>query len=125
MSINNKLYNCYKKILNCPLVKSKEVNKENLEEFEKLLNSSLPNGNEEVAQYAFCRTMYYSNTIGFVRYVSFKKNKVSSHILWTESRQIIRYFGLQGLVHLSWNKETGKYVANKYIADPEKRNASK
>ena len=124
MSINNKLYNCYKKILNCSLVKTKEINKENLEEFEVLLNSSLPNGNDEVAQHTFCRTMYYSNPAGFVRYISFKKNRVSSFILWTESKKIVRYFGLQGLVHLTWNKETGKYVVSKYVADPEKRNSS-
>ena len=124
MNINNKLYNCYKQVLNCSLVKTKEISKENLEDFENILNTSLPNGSDEVAQHTFCRTMYYNNPVGFIKYISFKKNKASSYILWTESKKIIRYFGLQGLVHLTWNKETGKYTASKFIHDLEKRKTS-
>jgi len=122
MSIHNRLYNCYKKLLSCPLVKSKEVNEENLTEFENVLNTSLPNGSDEVAMHNFCRSMYYSNPIGFVKYVTYYKNKVSSLILWTESRKLVRHFGLQGLVHVSWNKDTGKYVVNKYRPELRKDN---
>jgi hypothetical protein len=117
---NNRLYNCYKKIVSCSLVKVKEINNETLEEFEKLLNSTIPENADETSKQSFCRYMYYSNPIGFVKYISYHKNRVSSLVLWTESKNIVRHFGLQRLVHITWNKEDVKYVVSKYNPDLRK-----
>jgi hypothetical protein len=117
MSLPKRLYDLYRQISQCQLVQSENVNDETLTEFHNLLNESQP-GVDDVEEKAYSRltkAMYHSNPTGFIKYVSVNRNRVGSLILWTESKRIIRYFGLQGRVHLNWDNESQKYVATRHV----------
>ena len=115
MSLYKNLYDGFKAVQNSRLVQSKgPVTDEDLEEFENLLNDAQPQNETERNYQQFFKGMYHSNPLGCIKYIYTGKNNVSACILWTESKRIIRYFNLQGRVHLSWNKETSKYVVSRY-----------
>jgi hypothetical protein len=109
MSVHARLYQCYKKVAVCNLVKSRLASPENISEFQQLLNDSLPKDATESAMKDFTRGLYNSNQVGFLKYITNKDNRVSSLILWTESKRIVRYFRLTGLVFILWNDTDRQY----------------
>ena len=109
MSVHARLYQCYKKVAVCNLVKTREATVENITEFKQLLNDSLPRDSTEAAMKSFTRGLYNSNQVGFLKYITNKDNRVSSLILWTESKRIVRYFRLSGLVFILWNDAENRY----------------
>ncbi len=112
MSLPKRLYTPYKAIL--ALVKNSSVDDFN-QQLENLLNEAQPTNDVERAQQALVKSMYYSNPRGFMRYINTHDNKVGALVLWTESKRIVRRFDLYKTVHLSWNKETQRYVVNNYV----------
>lgn len=117
MSLPKQLYDVYKQICQCPLVQNWEVTDETLAEFQQLLNAAQPASDnvEGNAQRTLTKAMYHSNPIGFMQYVSVRRNRVSALILWTESKRIVRFFELQGRVHLSWDSAKQQYVASRHV----------
>lgn len=114
MSLPKRLYDIYKSVSQCAAVTG-TITDETLLEFQNLINSAQPTDNaEELTQRALVKSMYYSNPIGFIQYISLSKNRVGALILWTESKRIVRFFNLQGKVHLSWNSENQHYVAQRH-----------
>jgi hypothetical protein len=117
MSLLKRFYDIYCKISQCPIVVNNNITIESLKEFQDLINESQPeiNNIEENAFRSLTKSIYFMNPIGFIKYISVSRNRVGYLVMWTESKHIIRYFGLQGRVHLSWNKETQKYIASKHV----------
>jgi hypothetical protein len=117
MSLPKQLYDSYKQLRNCTLVRDKQVDEKSLLEFQTLLNAAqpLPADTTTCNYRDLVRMMYLSNKIGFLRYAGNSRNRVNALVLWTESKEIVRYFGLMGLVHLSWNVEAQAYMASKHI----------
>lgn len=125
MSLPKRLYEVYKKVNSCDLVVNKNVTDETIAEFVALINEAQPlvDNTEEQHQRTFTRQLYYCNCNNFANYVSSSRNKVGALVLWTESKRIIQYFGLQKLIHLSWNNEAQLYTAVRYVrrADDEQQ----
>ena len=115
MALHKRLYDCYKLVTKCKLVAG-DTSDDAITEFQTLLNNAQPVDDvEELAKRSVVKGMYYSNQEGFIRYISTTANRVSALILWTESKRIVKFFNLQGRVHLSWNDETNTYVAQKHL----------
>ncbi len=112
MSLPKNLYMSYQAILE--LVKDKTVENFN-QRLEELLNAAQPTNDFERGEQSFARRLYYSNPDAFTKYVNTPKNRAGAVILWTESKRIVRRFGLYKTVHLSWNKDTQRYVVNHYV----------
>lgn len=110
MSLPKRLYDTYRSIQNCALLKNNDVSESALKEFENLLNESQPNTEDEQKYQFVVRGMYHSNPVGFTKYVSGPRNNVGALILWTESKRIVAYFNLKRRIHISWDKETKLYV---------------
>ncbi len=125
MALHKRLYDCYKLVTKSRLV-SGDVSEDTIAEFQTLLNNAQPVDDvEELARRSLVKSMYYSNQEGFMRYISSSANRVSALILWTESKRIVRFFNLQGKVHLSWNDETNQYVAQKHLKQSDRSTTSK
>jgi len=117
MSLNKLLYDTYKQIWNCELIANRVVSDETLNEFADLLNLAQPQPNTvEWVERDFTRKLYHSGKEGFLRWVGNPRNRVSALILWTESKRIVQFFNLVGIVHVSWDVEAQKYVVARHDA---------
>jgi hypothetical protein len=115
MSLPQRLYELYREVAACELVESRRATPENMLVFQDLLNKTWPVDEAETHQRTLVRAMYNSRQRGFVDYISVSKNRVGALILWTESKSIARYFGLSGVVHISWNEESHTYTVSTYV----------
>ena len=115
MSLPKRLYELGRAVANSHLVISKVASYENMLAFQELLNQAYPTNEKEAAQRELIRSMYYCHTKGFLQYISTPHHRVRSLILWTESKSIARFFGLNRCVHISWNEETNKYTVSQYV----------
>jgi hypothetical protein len=115
MSISKRVYDIYKIINQSDLVLYKNVTNETLAEFEKLLNESQPNNENERAQRYMLKSLYFSNPINFMRYLCDSQNRINALILWTESKYIVKYFNLQNKVYLLWDSASSSYKVSKYL----------
>jgi len=79
------------------------------------LNQSNPVDDIERTQQAWTRSIYYSNPAAFTKYVGKKGNNVGALVLWLESKRISRHFGLNKLVHISWDATNNRYAVSNYI----------
>jgi hypothetical protein len=120
MSLPKRLYDVFRDISQCEIVRTKKTTAANMLEFETLLNNSNPTSETEDAQKELVRGIYYSNPIGFIRYISFPRNRVGGLILYTESKRIARFFNLQRCVHITWNTESKTYAVTKHIPRSER-----
>jgi hypothetical protein len=120
MSLPQRIYELGRDVANSALVKTHVVNTENVAEFTALLNQAWPVDEVEMNQRNLVRAMYYSNPAGFLQYISSPKNRVRSLILWTESKQIVKFYRLQGVVHVSWNEDTKDYLVTQYLSRAER-----
>lgn len=115
MSLPKSLYEPYRQLCQCALVQTREVTDENLSEFETLLNSAQPNAEDHDGnvQRNFLKSIYYSGTNSFARYLKQPASHVGALILWTESRRIVQFFNLQRLIHVSWHDDA--YHVTKFV----------
>lgn len=129
MSLPQRLYELFREVANCVLVQSRQATPENMKCFEDLLNQSWSVDESEASQRTLIRGMYNSNQRGFYEYISLSRNRVGALVFWTESKCIARFFGLTGIVHVSWNEETNTYTITPYLpkelrADAKQENKS-
>lgn len=115
MSLPQRLYELFREVANCALVQTRQATPENMQSFEALLNKSWPVDDAETHQRTLVRAMYNSRQSGFYYYVAATRNRVAALVLWTESKCIARFFGLNGVVHISWNEETHTYTVAPYV----------
>lgn len=105
------LYNAYKKLSSCSVVKSHRTSEYALYEMDDIINSAFPScyDTEGNAQKDLIRTMYLANQTEFIKYITNSSNKLNALILWTESRRIVLYFKLNGIVNIIFDDKTKKY----------------
>jgi hypothetical protein len=125
MALPQRLYNLYRKISDCALVKEKKATSSNIVEFQDLLNESTPVTDEEGVQKRLILDIYHSNTVGFLKYVKDYHNRVSPLILYAETRAIVDFFELQGCIHLLWDDKNSKFVVSKYLTKEERHGDTK
>lgn len=114
MSIPRQLVKSFEIIKNCKLVVSKDPTEDNLKEFGKAMNNSIPDDSNQISYmiYKFMRGMYLKDKPKFIKYIN-EMHHYESMILWTDYDDILNYFGLTGIVFLGWNKSVNKYQAAK------------
>ena len=117
MSLPKSLYDTYKELCKCSVVTGGSVTAESLAEFQTLVNKAQPTVDnvEGTHHRSLVKSMYLSNPVGFMQYVSTFKNRVCALVLWTESKRIVRFFNLQGKVHLSWDPVKQEYLAVEHV----------
>ena len=115
MSLPQRLYELFREVANCALVLTRQATPENMQSFEALLNKSWPVDDAETNQRTLVRAMYNSRQRGFYDYVAAGRNRVGALVLWTESKCIARFFGLNGVVHISWNEDAHTYAVSSYV----------
>ncbi len=120
MSLPKRLYDLYRDITSTSLVRKGEVTAENMTAFENLINQSNPVDDQEVAQRALVRGMYYGNPAGFLTYISISQHRARALILWTESKRIARFFNLGEKIYISWSNDTNSYTVAKFIPREER-----
>jgi hypothetical protein len=119
------LHSSYRQLRQSSLVTGAPVvTDENLAEFVKILNGSLPKGNNEALVEQAIKAMYYANPRMFLRMVhsgrrtpNGSRRDVRHFVLLTIGLEIVREFGLEKLIHLTWNQEKTVYEARSLI-DP-------
>lgn len=115
MSLPKRIYDLYRDLQASELVTSQKPTDENMAAFANLLNQCNPSTPEETAQRDLVRGMYYSNPVGFLKYISLARNRVSALILYTESKRVAKFFNLNGLVHIKWDETTSTYSVTNYV----------
>jgi hypothetical protein len=104
-----RLYDCYNNLLECDLVKNKQVTPENLKQFRYILNSAQPINRDEYNH----KDMIYALFRDIQEFYDFiMDHNMPYYLLWMKSKYIIDHFGLNNLVYMKWNK--GLYHAYKY-----------
>lgn len=115
MSLPQRLYELYREVVNCELVQHHKTTPENIALFQFILNKTWPENDVEMHQRDLVRAMYNSRKRGFLDYIQYGRNRVGALILWTESKNIARYFGLNGIVHINWDKTNNTYTVTEYV----------
>lgn len=101
----------YKNLSQGPLVQDHNLTEENIAEFQRLLNEAQPTEQETTVRQTI-QMLYRRSPQYFYQFLV--KNQLARLVLWTESKCIVRHFGLQGLVYIRWDKETEQYVVMKH-----------
>jgi hypothetical protein len=108
-------FNCIKY---CDLVKNKVHTDDALAEFESCLNDAQPITESDGQMELFCKNLYRGKPEMFVNLI--KNRNSECLVLWTESKQIVRFFQLYGFIYIQYNKETRRYKVLKHrrLDDP-------
>lgn len=114
MSIPRNLYENFKSLTQTSLVKDKDADEKNIQEFQTILNHAQPADESERKMQFIIHSMYYSNSDAFYDYLSDRRHRCNALILWIDGYSIARFFRLVGVVHISWDKETRLYNVTKY-----------
>lgn len=102
----NHLKYSYQLIKSCKLITCRTPTVENLKEFEMLLNTAQPKP-EDAENYKVVKKLYRCNTYGFSRFVG--GTPMECLVLWTESKNVVNWLHLKGIVYIAYNPETAKY----------------
>ena len=106
MNPPQRLFDLYKNIKNSELILNKVLSKEGVNDFQTELNNAQPKleNENEIQMHSLIQYMYRKNPINFTRFLT--KSGLSHLILWTESKCIIKHFGLHGIVYIKWYDNT-------------------
>lgn len=115
MSLPQRLYQLYREVTACELVKTRQATPENMLQFQNLLNKAFPENQVETHQRELVRSMYSSSPVGFYNYVYQNRSRVGALVLWTESRCLAKFFRVNRVVHISFDEKSQQYVVALYI----------
>lgn len=110
MHFPKELFNAYQAIKNCALVKNKDYSPAALSEFESLLNDAQPTEDHK-ERFLTVKDIYNMNKFGFQKYI---RGAGDFLILWTESKSIVNWFHLRGLVYLSYDHKENQYKVQRH-----------
>lgn len=112
------LFENFNRIKYCDLVQNKVHTDEALKEFETCLNDAQPLTEEDLQHELFSKNLYRGKPEMFINLI--KNRNSECLILWTESKQIVRFFQLYGFIYIQYNKDTRRYKVLKHrrLGDP-------
>lgn len=100
------------------------VTDDDLTEFLRILNHALPKNDGEALVEQAVKAMYYANPRMFLKMMhsgrrtpNGSRRDVRHFVLLTIGLEIVNEFGLEKVIHLTWNKDTHQYEARSLI-DP-------
>ena len=122
MALPQELYDAYKSLRGCELVRERRFTDKTIEEFQTFLNLAQPHNGHSVETKSrlninreLIRNIYKFNPMAFTNYISTPANRVPCLILWTESQKIVEHFGLKRFIHIGWDGDEKRYIVSKYI----------
>jgi len=105
MKLPRTLYVGYNLLKKSRVVVKKENDEEALSYFQNILNEAQPKTSEDITIHRIVKGMYNENKHRFLSFI--KNTSFECLVLWTESRSIVNYLGLRGVVYTKWTgKET-------------------
>jgi hypothetical protein len=105
MKLPRTLYVGYNLLKKSRVSVKKENDEEALSYFQNILNEAQPKTPEDLILHRFVKGMYNENKNRFLSFI--KNTSFECLVLWTESRSIVNYLGLRGVVYTKWTgKET-------------------
>ena len=107
----SRLLTIYRSIMSGSIVKGKVVDDEGLLSLKSLIMEAQAQGDDERTIQKTVQFLYRQNTSSFYKFLI--KNKLAFLVLWTESKCMVRHFGLQGLVYIRWNDD--EYVYDVFL----------
>jgi hypothetical protein len=112
------LFENFNRIKYCDLVKNKVHTDEALREFESCLNEAQPISDSDTQLELFTKNLYRGKPEMFVNLI--KNRNSECLVLWTESKQIVRFFQLYGFIYIQYDKDTHQYKVLKHrrLTDP-------
>lgn len=106
------LFENYKAIQRCSLVKNKSDSEENLKEFETYLNDAQPIDEYSYNLELFTKNLFRGNQENFINTIKGKNSECL--ILWTESRSIVKLLQLNRCIFIHYNSDTRKYTVTRH-----------
>lgn len=112
------LFENFNRIKYCDLVKNKNHTDDALHEFETCLNEAQPISDLDIQMELFTKNLYRGKPEMFVNLI--KNRNSECLVLWTESKQIVRFFQLYGFIYIQYDKDTRRYRVIKHhrLTDP-------
>lgn len=107
MKFSQKLFESYKRIRNCALIKQKIVNEKTIAEFESILNDAQPKTDDELYEFGYVKFYYNINKTGYKQCIANTNGECT--VLWTESKFIVSWFRLNGSIYISYDPKTHLY----------------
>lgn len=106
MKFPKQLYNGYRAIVNCRLIKSQDYSPQALREFETILNDCQPL-TEHMERFNTVKDFYNTNKYNYQKFI--RGTQLECTILWTESKSIVNWFQLRGVIYLSYDYRDNQY----------------
>lgn len=101
----------YKNIINSAVVKRKETSDAAIQEFERLLNVSMPTNAYERGVYDTVRATYQA--VGGDYIYAIQRRNWQHYVLYTEGKNIVSMLRIRDIVYLQWNNEEKKYMVSR------------
>jgi len=124
MKLPRTLYVGYNLLKKSRVTVKKENDEEALRYFQNILNEAQPATPEDIILHRFVKGMYNENKHRFLSFI--KNTSFECLVLWTESRSIVNYLGLRGVVYTKWTGKDTLYSVTQFqstdmdenVADP-------
>lgn len=124
MKLPKTLYVGYNLLKRSRVSVKKENDEDALLYFQNILNDAQPKTPEDFILHRFVNGMYNENKHRFLSFI--KNTNFECLVLWTESRSIVNYLGLRGVVYTKWTGKETMYSVTKFqstnrdenVADP-------
>lgn len=106
MKFPKNLYQGYQNINKSALVQNKDYSPEALSEFENILNGCQPLA-ENNERFETVKDIYNSTRFRYQQLI--RGTPIECTILWTESKSIVSWFNLRGIIYLNYDHGKSKY----------------
>lgn len=120
MKLPRTLYVGYNLLKKSRLVVKKETDEEALSYFQNILNEAQPNTPEDLILHQLVKGMYNENKHRFLSFI--KNTSFECLVLWTESRSIVNYLGLRGVVYTKWTGKETLYSITRFNSTMNDKN---
>lgn len=106
------LFDNFNKLKFSEVVKNKAHTDEALKEFETYLNDAQPACEADYQLELFTKNLYRGKNDLFINCI--KNRSAECLVLWTESKAIVRFFQLYGVIYIQYDKETHRYNVSRH-----------
>lgn len=119
MTLPKQLIESFEEIKASPLV-SGDITKENVQTFVDALNRAIPSPMNQMTYtvYRFNRIKYLADKQRFINDVK-EFTPYDALILWTDFKDILSFFKLEGKIFLGWDKSNNRYRAYIHSQAPQ------
>ena len=114
MRLPKSLYTGYRLLKKSRAVVSKQNDKEAITYFQNILNAAQPK-EEDFELYKIVKSMFNENKYKFLKFIT--DTKFECWVLWTDSRSIINYFKLRGVLYIKWLGKDDLYSVSEFVSN--------